>query len=174
MTIARRHLRTLPIVTLCLLVLGSAGALAQHKFLMSRSGRPEIKVMLSGVVEREEGRIPLEEAKTVKPGEVLGWTITSANEGDGPAQEYRTEGKIPPGSKFVAGSATADGSATVTYSIDNGKSFSAEPTIEVKQPDGSLKRVPAPLSMYTKIRYEWSDPLTQGGKLIASYKVRLN
>jgi hypothetical protein len=31
----------------------------------------------------------------------------------------------------------------------------------------------APASMYTEIRYEWADPLVQGGKLSASYKVRV-
>jgi len=61
----------------------------------------------------------------------------------------------------------------VTYSIDNGKSFSAQPTIEEKQPDGSTKKVPAPATMYTQLRYEWADPLVQGGKVSASYKVRL-
>jgi hypothetical protein len=45
--------------------------------------------------------------------------------------------------------------------------------IEEKQADGSMKRVPAPASMYTEIRYEWADPLAQGGKLSASYKVRV-
>jgi len=45
--------------------------------------------------------------------------------------------------------------------------------IEEKQADGSVKRVPAPVSMYTEIRYEWSDPLAQGGKLSLSYKVRV-
>jgi len=27
--------------------------------------------------------------------------------------------------------------------------------IEVKQADGSVKEVPAPVSMYTEVRYEW-------------------
>ena len=69
-------------------------------------------------------------------------------------------------------SAKAEGAQTF-YSIDGGKSFSAQPMIEEKQADGSVKRVPAPVSMYTEIRYEWSDPLAQGGKLSASYKVRV-
>ena len=61
----------------------------------------------------------------------------------------------------------------MTYSIDNGKNFSVQPTIEEKQADGSVKKVPAPASMYTQLRYEWADPLVQGGKVSASYKVRL-
>ncbi len=81
-------------------------------------------------------------------------------------------GHIPRGTTFIAESAKADGARTV-YSIDGGKSYSAQPTIEEKQADGSFKQVPAPVTMYTEIRYEWVDPLAQGGKLSASYKVRV-
>jgi uncharacterized repeat protein (TIGR01451 family) len=108
----------------------------------------------------------------VNPGEVLDWTMTSENGGTAPALNYKAVGHIPRGTEFVSGSAKADGAAAV-YSIDGGKSYSPQPTIEQKQADGSVKRVPAPISMYTDIRYEWADPLAQGGKLSASYKVRV-
>jgi uncharacterized repeat protein (TIGR01451 family) len=173
MTKLKKHVRTTPMVVLCLLILGGAAAFAQKKFMMIRAGRPEVKVQLSAVVERDNGKIPVEKAAGIKSGEILDWTITSANEGDASASEYKAVGKIPLGTQFVAGSATADGSAAVTYSIDNGKSFFAQPLIEEKQPDGSTKKVPAPASMYTQLRYEWADPLVQGAKLSASYKVRL-
>lgn len=169
----RKHVRALPVAVLCLLVLGSAAAFAQKKFMVLSTGRPIVKVLLSGSVERENGRIPVEKAELVKSGEILDWSITSLNEGNAPAHDYKAVGVVPPGTHLVAGSVTADGSATVTYSIDNGKSFSAAPTIEEKQPDGTIKKVPAPTSMYTQIRYEWSDPLNQGTTLHASYKVRL-
>ena len=39
--------------------------------------------------------------------------------------------------------------------------------------DGTVKKVPAPVSMYTEVRYEWSDAFAPGGKLSASYKVRV-
>jgi hypothetical protein len=45
--------------------------------------------------------------------------------------------------------------------------------IEEKQADGTVKQVPAPVSMYTQVRYEWSDPLASGGKVQAAYKVRV-
>jgi uncharacterized repeat protein (TIGR01451 family) len=170
----KKHMRTLPVVALILLVLGSAGAFAQKNFLALRTGRPEIKVLLSGVVERQSGRIPVQEAATVKSGEVMDWTITSMNEGNAAARDYKAVGNVPPGTEFVAGSVTADGTAKVTYSIDRGKSFSERPTVDEKQADGTIKKVAAPASMYTQIRYEWADPLEQGAKLNATYKVRLN
>jgi uncharacterized repeat protein (TIGR01451 family) len=173
MTKLKKNLRTLPVVLLCLLALGSAAAFAQRQLKLMSRARPEVKVMLTGMVERDGSRIPVEKAAAVKPGEILDWTITSANEGDASASDYKAVAKIPAGTQFIAGSATADGSAAVTYSIDNGKSFSPRPTIDEKQPDGSIKKVPAPIDMYTQLRYEWADPLVQGGKLNASYKVRL-
>jgi uncharacterized repeat protein (TIGR01451 family) len=173
MTKLKKNLRALPLAALCLLVLGGAAALAQRQLKSAALGRPEVKVMLAGTVLREEKRLPLEKAESVNPGEVLDWTITSENDGNAPAHDYKTVGQIPKGTVLVVGSTTADGSASVVYSIDNGKTFSAQPTIEEKQADGTVKIVPAPVSMYTQLRYEWADPLASGGKLQASYKVRV-
>jgi len=169
----KKHMRALLFAIVCLLVLGGAAAFAQRNFMSLRPARPDVKVMLSATVERDNARIPVETASIVKSGETLDWTIASANEGNAPAHEYKAVGNVPPGTEFVAGSATADGSATVTYSIDQGKSFSAQPMISERQEDGSIKKVPAPVSVYTQIRYEWADPLDQHSKLVASYKVRL-
>lgn len=169
-----KQVGTLPVITLCLLVLGSAAAVAQRKFVILRTGRPDVKILLSGVVERNNAPVPVEKATIVNSGEIMDWTITSKNEGDAPAREYKAVGVVPPGTQLVAGSVSADGSARVTYSIDQGRSFYAQPTVDEKQPDGSTKKVPAPVSMYTHIRYEWSDPLNQGAQLSAFYKVRLN
>ena len=170
----KKYSSTLPIVALCIVVLGSAAALSQKKFMMLRSGSPAVKVTLSGVVERDDTKVPVEKAALVKSGEILDWTITSVNEGNAPASDYKAVGKIPAGTQFVAGSAKADGSVAVTFSLDNGKSFSATPLVNERQADGSIKKVPAPVSMYQQVRYEWSAPLNEGDKLNASYKVRLN
>lgn len=173
MTKLKKNLRALPLAALCLLVLGGAAALAQRQFRTAERGRPEVKVMLSGSVLRDREKLPLEKTATVNPGEILDWTITSMNDGTASASNYKAIGQIPKGTALVAGSATADGSATVVYSIDNGKTFSAQPQIEEKQADGTVKQVPAPVSMYTQLRYEWADPLASGAKLQASYKVRV-
>lgn len=171
-----RKSRLLAAVALCALVAGTAGAVARRQLASSRAasaGRPEIRVALTGAVARADERVPLDQAGVVHPGEVLDWTITSVNEGDGAAREYRTVGQIPKGTALVAGSAVAEYDAAVTYSIDDGKTFSAQPTLEERQPDGTVKRVPAPVSTYTQVRYEWAEPLQAGKTLAASYKVRV-
>lgn len=170
----KKYFRSLPFVAMCLLVLGGAAAFAQKQFMVINSGRPEVKVLLTGVVERENGRVPVEKAEMVKSGETLDWTIISENAGNADAREYKAVGHIPAGMTFVAGSAQADKEGKTFYSIDKGKTFSVQPLVDERQADGSIKKVPAPVSMYTDIRYEWADPLAEGGKLSASYKVRVN
>lgn len=171
----KKYASTLPVVALCVLVLGSAVAFSQKKFMMLRSSnRPSVKVTLAGMVERDDAKLPVEKVALVKSGETLDWTITSVNEGNAPANDYTAIGKVPAGTQFVAGSANADGSVAISFSIDNGKSFASAPTVDEKQADGTFKKVAAPVSMYHQIRYAWSAPLNEGAKLSASYKVRLN
>ena len=167
---------TAPVVAaLCLLFVGTAAAAFAQRQLAARTsaGQPEVKVKLSGSLKREDKQVSLDKAGEVHPGEVLDWTITSANEGDAPARQYKTIGQIPRGTSFVAGSAVAEYGAAVSYSIDGGKHYASQPVIEEKQADGTKKTVPAPVSMYTQVRYEWSDPLAAGSTLSASYKVRV-
>jgi hypothetical protein len=174
MNTLNKRSRAALVAAVALVALGAAAAVAQqHLASRAAAGRPEIKVTLSGAVARGQESVALDKAGSVHPGEVLDWKITSANEGDGAARLYKTVGHVPQGTSFVAGSATAEYGAQVTYSIDGGQSFAAQPTVEEKQADGTVKRVPAPVSMYTEVRYEWADPLAAGSTLTADYKVRV-
>jgi uncharacterized repeat protein (TIGR01451 family) len=168
----RKKFGVLPLI-FCILVVGSAASFAQRQLAHLESGRPEVKVLMTGAVEREAGPVALDKVEAVKPGEILRWNIVSMNEGTASARDYKAVGHIPAGTTFVAGSAAGENGSTVTYSIDGGKTFSTLPIIEEKQEDGSVRRVPAPVSMYTEIRYEWSDAFSAGSKLSASYKVRV-
>jgi uncharacterized repeat protein (TIGR01451 family) len=156
-----------------LMVLVATGAvIAQRHYLLANGARPEMKVNLVGSVERDSKVMTLDKATAVRPGEVLTWTVDAVNVGNAPALEYRAITHIPRGTEYVKGSARAEGASAV-YSIDGGKSFSPQPMIEQKQADGSVQLTPAPLSMYTSIRYEWANPLAQGAKVMASYQVRV-
>src|SRR2546423_12378375 len=133
MTKLRRKFRALPVVALVLVAVCGAGVFAQRNYLVRESGQPEVKITLAGAVVRGGERLPLAKAGEVHPGEVLDWTITSENDGNASAHEFKATGQIPAGTVFVAGSTTADGSASVTYSIDHGKTFAAQPVVEEKQ-----------------------------------------
>jgi len=167
---------TAPMVAvLCLLFVGTAAAAFTQRQLAAQksAGQPEVKIKLSGSLKRDDKAVALEEVSAVHPGEILDWKITSANEGDAPARGYKTIGQVPQGTSFVAGSAVAEYGASVSYSIDGGKNFAAQPLIEQKQADGTTKLVPAPTALYTQVRYEWSDPLAAGSTLAAAYQVRV-
>lgn len=141
--------------------------------LFAIAGRPAVKVMLSGTTTRDGNDVTLGKAGAVHTNDVLRWTITSENDGDAPALDYKTVGQIPHGTTLVAGSTVANANVAVSYSIDNGKTYATQPMIEERQADGTVKIVSAPIAMYTQVRYEWADALAAGGKLNASYKVRV-
>ncbi len=181
----KNHARAVIAVS-CLLVAASvataaAAGFAPKQFASVLAGnsstatmaRPEVKVSLAGLVERDQEKVSVEKVTAVNPGETLSWTITSENDGDGAARDYKTVGQIPRGTEFIKNSAQPENNAEVTYSIDGGKTFQSQPTIEEKQADGTTKRAPAPVSMYTQVRYEWADGLAANSKLSASYKVRV-
>lgn len=155
-----------------LLLLAAGVGIAQRHYMIGSAARPEVKVSLAGSVERDSKLVALDKAAVVKPGEVLTWTVDAVNVGNAPALEYRAITQIPKGTEYVKDSAVADGAKTL-YSIDGGKSFAPQPMIEQKQADGSVKLTPAPVSMYTSIRYEWASPIAQGAQVMATYKVRV-
>jgi uncharacterized repeat protein (TIGR01451 family) len=183
------------LAVLGLLLVGGALAFAQHNATLTRiltspakavasamggpvvqevdSNRPLVRLFLTGAIERDSKQIAVEKAGPVTPGEVVSFRLDSVNEGSAPAREYRAIGQIPQGTTFVAGSALGDNAIQVSYSIDDGQKFSSNPMIDEKQADGTIKKVAAPVSMYTQVRFEWADPLAVGGKLVTSYQVRV-
>ena len=177
MTKLKKRLHATPLLAvLCLMIAGTGAAFARHALTANSNaptGHAIVKVKLDGSVRRAQANLPLVKAGAVNPGETLDWKITNANEGDGAARDYKVVGQIPAGTTFIAGSTSADGGAAVTYSIDHGQTFDAQPTIAEKQADGTVKRVAAPIALYTQVRYEWADPLAAGGMLTASYQVRV-
>ena len=152
-----------------LLLIGGAVAFAQEV----STNRPLVKLSLTGAVERERQMISVYKAGPVKPGEVVNFTMSSVNEGAAAARDYRAIGQIPAGATFVAGSALTNNHIQVSYSIDGGEKFSSTPLIDEKQADGSIKKVAAPVSMYTQVRFEWANPIAAGSKVVASYQVRV-
>jgi uncharacterized repeat protein (TIGR01451 family) len=172
-----KNLKTqLSAITLIVLLVVAGSAFAQRNSIahaLTTFLRPDVKISLTGTVTRENKSVEVEKAGNLNPGEVLNWTITSMNAGNAPAQNYKTIGEIPTGTAYVASSAKAEGNVNIVYSIDDGKIFDEKPMIDQKQPDGSTKKVAAPVSMYTQIRYEWNDPLSEGKQFSASYKVRV-
>lgn len=161
---------------LIIFAISGIGVFAAQNKTISRAlnlARPSVRVEITGSVKREDKTISLEKTESVKAGEILDWNVNSINEGNGDAQNYRVVGQIPKGTVFLVGSAKGEELSKTTYSIDGGKTFSAQPLIDEKQPDGTVKKVPAPVSLYTQIRFEWEKPLISQSNLNASYRVQV-
>lgn len=111
---------------------------------------------------------------TVQPGDVIRYTVTGANKGDRPASNLVVTQPIPSQTAYILNSsATINNTATVTYSIDNGKTFVAKPTVQVKLADGKVETRPAPAEAYTHVRWKFTNAIAAKSTVSAAYQVRV-
>jgi len=74
--------RLVALVVFGLLVIGGAAVFAERQHTAtSREQRPDVNILLAGAVERNAGRVNLDRAGQLTPGEVIDWTINSRNQG---------------------------------------------------------------------------------------------
>lgn len=141
--------------------------------------QPQVKLVLNAekqvITTDAEGEEviswePIEGNISVQPGDVIRYTLTSENAGDQPATGLVTTQPVPQKTAYIAESARANG-AELTYSIDDGQTFSTQPMIEETQPDGSVKMVPAPAEMYSHVRWDYSGSLEPMATVQAVYEV---
>lgn len=108
----------------------------------------------------------------VNPGDILRYTVSSANEGKGAVENLTVTQPIPQQMIYQLDTASSENQAVVTYSTDNGKTFVAKPTIKVKTEDGKTIEKPAPAETYTHIRWKFGSlPSTAG--ITAMYQVKV-
>lgn len=108
-----------------------------------------------------------------RPGDVILYTLTAANRGDGPAHGVELIDPIPEGTEYVVGSVTGAEMA-VSYSIDGGHFYQDAPvTYETTRSDGAIERRPAPASMYTHVKWRVERAIPPGGRVVASLRVRV-
>lgn len=140
--------------------------------------RPEVKLTLGAekqVVKKDAQGVEtktwevLAGRVTVEPGDILRYTVDGANSGDVDAANLQITQPVPANTLYSIGSAT--GSTTITYSIDNGKSFVAEPMVEVVQADGSVELEPAPAEAYTHVKWSFDESLGSAENVKVAYEV---
>jgi uncharacterized repeat protein (TIGR01451 family) len=111
----------------------------------------------------------------VQPGDTLQYRLSAHNLSEEAAQNLVLTQPIPAQTTYRLGSAkVADGAdAVITYSIDGGESFVAEPTVEVVQPDGSVALEPAPAEAYTHVRWSFAGDVNAEAALQSTYEVQV-
>jgi uncharacterized repeat protein (TIGR01451 family) len=107
----------------------------------------------------------------VKSGDRLKFTVTGKNEGNRSAVGFAVTQPVPNGTTFVLNTAQSNRTAQVTYSLDQGKTFTANPIVKVTQPDGRIAETPAPAEAYTHVRWNFGEALAPMASTDATYQV---
>lgn len=150
--------------------------------LVKRLTQPEVKLHLAAhkktvqLDKNGQAQISWQDLggkAVVQPGDVLRYRITGSNIGDGAARNLVLNQAVPAQMSYVLNSAGSNANLQVTYSINGGQSFSAQPTIQVKQADGSTIEKPAPAELYTHVRWQAQGDLPPTRNVVASYEVKV-
>jgi uncharacterized repeat protein (TIGR01451 family) len=140
------------------------------------SAKPNVTLKLSGsvVTKAADGRVTLTPVEKTQPkaGDEIEYDIVASNAGDTPALRLVPVGKIPAGTAYVAGSAKAPRART-EFSLDAGKTWSAAPTVSVRQPDGTTVVKKADPSLYTAVRFVTDGAIAPHAAAAYTYEVRV-
>ncbi len=114
-----------------------------------------------------------QDPSVVLPGEVVLYRLRFTNHRPDPVRPVVFTNPLPEGFRYVAGSAGADrGDVDVTFSIDGGRTFVAEPMIEVLI-EGTRTLRPAPPESYTHVRWQVRGWVAPGTSVEARFRGRL-
>ncbi|HEX8832274.1 MAG TPA: hypothetical protein VF705_13955 [Longimicrobium sp.] len=109
--------------------------------------------------------------KQVRTGDVVRYRLAFTNPQRTPVRPVLSN-PIAPGMVFVAGSArTARTDARAEYSIDGGRTFSAQPMETVVVNGRSVQRAAAP-EKYTHVRWTVGGFVAPGATVVAEFDVR--
>jgi uncharacterized repeat protein (TIGR01451 family) len=137
--------------------------------------RPDVVLHLSGATVQKtasgEKLTPLDPNVKLKAGEIVRWTLVASNKGSDPALHLMPSDKIPAGTAYIAGTASAVG-GSAQFSTDDGKTWSSKPMTIVQTPTGPVTK-PADPSSYTNIRWIADKPLAPKGSVRFQYEVRV-
>ncbi|WP_310481694.1 hypothetical protein [Chamaesiphon sp. VAR_48_metabat_403] len=107
---------------------------------------------------------PIAEKSSVKPGDIIKYTVIAKNNGRCPLKNLILKQPIPRGTNYLKDSAKAIDGAELLFSIDGGKTFSAQPKIGTE---------PAPTTAYNYLRWKFSGWMSTKKEVQTSYKLQV-
>ena len=157
---------TVAVVTLATTILLNSnlpviGQLAVPAVAQSAEQQQAIKLNLSQAKRVGAKLVPISNSTSVKPGDVIVYTVTANNVSDRTIKKLNINQKIKSGTVYSSQSATPVPSADLTFSVDGGESFSAKPVLNKK---------PASASTYTNVRWVFAT-VPPNSKSTVSYAV---
>jgi uncharacterized repeat protein (TIGR01451 family) len=111
--------------------------------------------------------------KELMPGDVVRYRLTFTNVTPHAVKSVVFDNPLPAGLRYQGGTAASDREQVmIQYSIDGGKSYSAQPMIEVEV-DGKRVQRPAPADTYTHIRWSVQGSVLPGAVVHAEFRAQL-
>jgi uncharacterized repeat protein (TIGR01451 family) len=107
---------------------------------------------------------PIAEKASVKPGDVIKYTVIAKNNGRCPLKNLILKQPIPRGTNYRQDSATASDGAELLFSIDGGKTFWAKPTIGTQ---------PAPPTAYNYLRWKFRGMMETNVQVKTTYELEV-
>jgi uncharacterized repeat protein (TIGR01451 family) len=109
----------------------------------------------------------------VLPGDTVRYHLLFTNVSAGAVRGIVLDNPIPAGLHYAAGSAKADRTdVAVLFSIDGGKSYSAEPMVDVVV-DGRHEQHAAAAEQYTNVRWTIRGDVPKGAQIRADYDAQV-
>lgn len=127
-------------------------------------------------IEEETGTVafewqPLSQSVAVLPGEILRYRLVGKNNGSDSLSSLVLTQPIPPEMVYIIDS--AEGASNITFSIDNGETFTANPTVNNVNENGQGIREPAAPESYTHVRWKFERILPPGQELVGTFQVKV-
>ncbi len=111
--------------------------------------------------------------KALMPGDVVRYRLTFTNVTPHAVKSVVFDNPLPAGLRYQGGTASSDrDQVAIKYSIDGGKSYSAQPMIEVEV-NGKRVQRPAPADIYTHIRWSVQGSVLPGAVVHAEFRAQL-
>jgi uncharacterized repeat protein (TIGR01451 family) len=108
-----------------------------------------------------------------RPGDVVRYRLTFTNTAGRPVRRVQLSNPLAGGMQFVAGSVNASRTdALAEYSVDGGRTFSAQPMEEVLV-EGRRVRRPAPPERFTNVRWVVDGFVAPGATVVAEFDARI-
>ncbi|WP_310414601.1 hypothetical protein [Chamaesiphon sp. OTE_8_metabat_110] len=107
---------------------------------------------------------PIAEKATVKPGDIIKYTVIAKNNSRCPLKNLILKQPIPRGTNYVKDSARSLEGAELLFSIDGGKTFVAQPKIGTQ---------PAPTTAYNYLRWRFSGLMVTNAQVQTTYKLQV-
>jgi uncharacterized repeat protein (TIGR01451 family) len=108
-----------------------------------------------------------------RPGDEIRYSLVFTNTQQAAVKNVQFVDPIPQGMVYVLGSASIAQPGRVAFSIDGGKTYSAQPTVEMME-NGQKVTKPAPRELYTHVRWTVTDAVAPGAQVTAELRAQVS